>query len=569
MNPKDLFPNTTTNPPMTVKSDKWISRMAREHGMIVPFEERLIREIEGRRIISAGLSSYGYDIRLAKDGFYIFSPIKGREIDPKNFDSDSLIEAPLRTAEDGSQYWLLPPLSYALGVTVETFNIPRRVIGLCFGKCLTGDTRVLDAQTGQWLELRRFVEENRPQTATLGPQGVNPGRVSRHLCTGIQPVFELTTDSGRSIRATARHPILTPQGWRALRSLLPGDRIAVPRCLPIFGARDLPDQEIDLLALVTTAALLDHDRPPAIAWTESRPVDSAAGRTMWGDIGSKTFSSLNLYGKRRPSGMSPPPADLSPGWIECKGDPRSEQRIADEIFTASKRCVARFLRTVFTLAGVLSPQRDGSPTIFLRSCHSERLVRDIQHLLLRFGVQAKLVRGRAERCKQSFSLVLSNREALIAFAQHIGFVPGTEKDLLLRTWVDWLKDTVTDGWFSNQMGFPPLVWDSVVSLAPRGNELVYDLTIPGTHNFIANDLVVHNSTYARSGVIVNATPLEPTWRGRLVLEISNSADLPVRIYAEEGIAQVVFFESDEDCLTAYEDRQGKYQDQKGLVTPKV
>ncbi|MBI3950037.1 MAG: dCTP deaminase [Acidobacteria bacterium] len=196
---------------MTVKSDKWIRKMALEHGMIVPFEERLIREVDGRRIISCGVSSYGYDMRLAKDGFYIFSPIKGREIDPKNFDNSSLIESPLRTTEDGSQYWLLPPLSYALGVTVETFNIPRNVICLCFGK----------------------------------------------------------------------------------------------------------------------------------------------------------------------------------------------------------------------------------------------------------------------------------------------------------------------------------------------------------------------STYARSGLIINATPLEPTWRGRLVLEISNSADLPVRIYAEEGIAQVIFFESDEDCEVAYEDRQGKYQDQKGLVTPKV
>lgn len=119
---------------MTVKSDKWIRQMALEHGMIVPFEERLVREVEGRRIISAGVSSYGYDMRLAKDGFYIFSPIKGREIDPKNFDNSSLIEAPLRTAEDGSQYWLLPPLSYALGVTIESFNIPRNVIGVCYGK---------------------------------------------------------------------------------------------------------------------------------------------------------------------------------------------------------------------------------------------------------------------------------------------------------------------------------------------------------------------------------------------------------------------------------------------------
>lgn len=102
--------------------------------MIRPYEARLVRQVNDRRIISAGVSSYGYDMRLAKDGFHVFSPIKGREIDPKNFDNSSLIDSPLRTAEDGSQYWLLPPLSYALGVTVETFNIPRNVIGLCFGK---------------------------------------------------------------------------------------------------------------------------------------------------------------------------------------------------------------------------------------------------------------------------------------------------------------------------------------------------------------------------------------------------------------------------------------------------
>ncbi len=119
---------------MSVKSDRWILQMCREHGMITPFEENLVREVNGHRIISAGVSSYGYDLRLASDGFRVFSPIASAEIDPKNFDENSLIEAPLRSTEDGSQYWLLPPHSYALGVTVETFNIPKNVIGLCMGK---------------------------------------------------------------------------------------------------------------------------------------------------------------------------------------------------------------------------------------------------------------------------------------------------------------------------------------------------------------------------------------------------------------------------------------------------
>ncbi|HYG80355.1 MAG TPA: hypothetical protein VD861_08215, partial [Pyrinomonadaceae bacterium] len=99
-----------------IKSDRWIRRMAEEAGLIQPFNAQLVREVEGRRIISAGASSYGYDMRLADDGFRVFSPIHGREIDPKRFDESSLVEPPLRTAEDGSPYYLMPPHSYALGV---------------------------------------------------------------------------------------------------------------------------------------------------------------------------------------------------------------------------------------------------------------------------------------------------------------------------------------------------------------------------------------------------------------------------------------------------------------------
>ncbi len=119
---------------MTVKSDRWIRHMAEEAGLIQPFDSKLVREVEGRRIISAGASSYGYDMRLADDGFRVFSPIHGREIDPKRFDDSSLVEPPLRTADDGSLYYLMPPHSYALGVTVETFRMPRNVTAICMGK---------------------------------------------------------------------------------------------------------------------------------------------------------------------------------------------------------------------------------------------------------------------------------------------------------------------------------------------------------------------------------------------------------------------------------------------------
>lgn len=108
--------------------------MAEEKGMISPFLSKLVREVGGNKIISAGLSSYGYDMRLADDGFRIFSSVYGSEIDPKHFDEDSLIEPALKTADDGSKYYLLPPHHYGLGVTVETFKMPRNITGIALGK---------------------------------------------------------------------------------------------------------------------------------------------------------------------------------------------------------------------------------------------------------------------------------------------------------------------------------------------------------------------------------------------------------------------------------------------------
>jgi dCTP deaminase len=77
------------------------------------------------------------------------------------------------------------------------------------------------------------------------------------------------------------------------------------------------------------------------------------------------------------------------------------------------------------------------------------------------------------------------------------------------------------------------------------------------------------STYARCGLIVNVTPFEPEWEGHVTLEISNTTPLPARIYANEGIAQVLFFQSDEICETSYADRKGKYQGQQSIVLPRI
>lgn len=82
-------------------------------------------------------------------------------------------------------------------------------------------------------------------------------------------------------------------------------------------------------------------------------------------------------------------------------------------------------------------------------------------------------------------------------------------------------------------------------------------------------ICVGKSTYARCGIITNVTPFEPEWEGHVTLEISNTTPLPAKIYANEGIAQVLFFESDEECETSYKDKKGKYQGQRGVTLPRI
>src|SRR6476660_1810742 len=111
---------------MSIKPDKWIRRMAKEHGMISPFEPGMVREYNGKKAVSFGTSSYGYDVRCA-DEFKVFTNINSTIVDPKHFDSRSFFD--IKAGE-----CIIPPNSFALARTVEYFRVPRDVLVVCLGK---------------------------------------------------------------------------------------------------------------------------------------------------------------------------------------------------------------------------------------------------------------------------------------------------------------------------------------------------------------------------------------------------------------------------------------------------
>ncbi len=310
-------------------------------------------------------------------------------------------------------------------------------------------------------------------------------------------------------------------------------------------------------------------------------------------------------------------------WLRSLGcNVRSKEKgVPSVVFTAQRERVAAFLRALFSGDGSVYVGTNGEPRLEYGSS-SEHLAQDVRHLLLRFGVFATVHPRRVWTGEVAYRVQTTDREMIKRFSREIGFIPGCQKQRALEEALEKIEaypkrrsnfdtlppaawqtmreavyssgrsladiglrrtqpsqslpctiaaqvaQTIEDEEF-NALVESDVVWDAVESIRPAGKEEVYDLTVPGVHNFVANDIVVHNSTYARCGIIVNVTPFEPEWEGFAVLEISNTTPLPAKIYANEGIAQVLFFASEEPCEVSYGDRKGKYQKQQSIVLPKI
>ena len=565
---------------MSIKSDNWIRRMALDARMIEPFEAGQVRvAADGHKIVSYGTSSYGYDVRCA-DEFKIFTNINSTIVDPKAFDEKSFVDF-------RGDVCIIPPNSFALARTVEYFRIPRNVLCLTAGKstyarCFRGDTRValVDGTSASLEEMARGHETGELywgySVGTGGAAMVTLLDAPRFI--GRDALLEITLDGGERIHATPDHSFMRRNGRLAeAHTLRPGDAL-MPLYRDLVRGYEVVYQPVDG-HLYPTHRLADewnlrHEIYHATPGTHRHHRDFNRRNNRPTNIERmQAAEHIRLHNAESYGEDFDPQAHgeaIQASLRRRAEDPRWREDYARlqsnraRDFWGEKRYAEIRRRLI---------QARGNPSDATREAHRRAMFRRFADPSERARHARAMVRASADddgsrRLHQAeVARQINLRPDLTAErvrrALHVtGSIRGAA-DLLecdrsvFRRYQEVLSEFRGNARYRNHK-------ITAVRELP-GDHDVYCLTVPEAGNFaLEAGIFVRNC-----GIIVNVTPLEPEWEGHVTLEFSNTTPLPAKIYANEGVAQMLFFESDEVCATSYKDRGGKYQGQRGVTLPKT
>jgi dCTP deaminase len=563
---------------MPVKSDKWIRRMCEEHRMIEPFVTGQVRDGN----ISYGLSSYGYDIRVSGE-FKVFTNVHNSIVDPKNFDERSFVEI------NGSEC-IIPPNSFALARTEEYFRIPRDVLVICVGKstyarCFSGDTRValVDGTAPTMEEMaRRHADGEMFWGYSLGEFGrIEVTLLDAPRYIDRDALLEITLDNGRTVRATPDHEFVLRDGRRIqaheLRtndSLMPLYRDLVrgyesvyqPLNGHLYPTHRLAD-EWNLRNGVyvdepgTHRHHRDHDRRNNNPWNIER-MNASEHIRLHNAISYGPDFDPDEHSDAIQQAFARLATD--PEWVEHFSRVQSDRALAfwHEDRYARARASLRRRR----IAMWSDERRDAARRRVVRR-YSDPLERRLQGERMRAAWAADDGSRRAKQREVARGIRLREDidEAAVREALHAtGSIRGAARLLDCDRSVFRRFPEVVSAFRGRRAGAGKN--HKVMAIRElAGVHDVYCLTVPEAGNFALDAGVF----VGNCGLIVNVTPLEPTWEGYLTLEISNTTPLPAKVYGGEGIAQLLFFEGDEEPEVAYADRQGKYMKQTGVTLPKM
>ncbi len=422
-----------------------------------------------------------------------------------------------------------------------------------FNKCLPARAKVVDWRTGRVVSVGEIVRG--------GVQGVwvvsldearlrlVPRPVVAAFPSGRARVYALRTATGRVLEATANHPVYTPRGWRPLGALAPGDYVALPRHLPYRPSAHLEDHELDLLGFALAEGNLRH--PSGFYLHTSSEEELAAmeealkrfpntrTRVAW------RRGVAHLYVGRQDRGAeSGAVAFLKRMGLLGLG--AREKRLPEEVYRLPPEELARFLGRLWTGDGGVDPKG----RLIHYATASSDLARGVQHLLLRLGLQSRLVEKRFAGGRKGYAVyLLGGLEAARRFAEAVGpYLLGkrrqdleallaswgaagrSTKDVLPLAFLEGVREEVARvAAFLREAGLAEgllrpgrgrrglsratlerlaaltgslallrlaeaeVYWDRVEAVEPLGEEEVFDLTVEGTHTFVAEDVIVHNS----------------------------------------------------------------------------
>jgi DNA polymerase-3 subunit alpha len=456
----------------------------------------------------------------------------------------------------------------------ELFDIINEFAGYGFNKCVTGDTEIIDADSGRPIPVQDIVEGRETDVRVASLDEESQTLVARDVVdafsNGERQTYRLTTRTGRTIRATANHPVYTPDGWTYLGELEEEDRVAVPRSLPYEPSHSMNEHELVVLGYALSEGNLCHPSGFYVYTKSETELEDYCRHLRQFENSAVTVdrskSATSLYAKRE-NVNEPSEAVEFIETLGLKGRTATEKHLPDAVFQLPPHQISMLLGRMWTGDGCIDPDRQQ----VYYATSSEDLAHDVQHLLTRLGLPSTIH-------EKSFNyrggtrpgyVVRVSSKVLDRFAETIGphlvgesaqqlaallatnvgggrmtqdVVPAAVRPLLreeVQATADardvpmatvmrdagcspklLQKDARKKGYARETVGAvaaetgsdaldewatSDLYWDEVDTVEDTGVEEVYDLTVEGTHNFVANDLVVHNSHSAAYSLVAYQT----------------------------------------------------------------
>lgn len=430
-------------------------------------------------------------------------------------------------------------------------------MGRRVGKCLVGETLIVDPSTGERKRIVDLYEKQYANVVTMGEDFKLKTTDEVYVVNnGVKEIFEVILKSGKKVKATGNHPLYRVDGWVEVDDLKPGDKIATPRSLSYFGNESMDPNEVKLLAYMvgdgnTTSANLRFSSACSVVMEEFREVVNSFGDAKVKQYDYSNYCDYHIHNSDdSPKTRYKNKVRLLVEEHGLFGKSALQKEVPNAIFKAPKEQVAMFLSRLYATDGWASSTIKPKKHLEVGyASSSEELARGVQHLLLRFGIHSTLstkwVKYKEGRNK-SYTVAIHSVNDVIRFQDEIGIY---SKEVALNKVVEVAK-TMTpkddaipveimdeverlrqekrlapkemlhpnasmndryrrqyapqrkklEYWGKvlgserlEQLGTSDIYWEEIVSIQSVGFEETYDLSVPETKNFVADDIIVHNT----------------------------------------------------------------------------